>query len=98
MTDDAARDKDRQAWKAREGWLERMCVALAAGDCSTQVQWLAKFPGVHCWFVFDLDRGWESCAACGTVRRADDSNKPCKGVVTIGLRDDGPPRPPRRRP
>ena len=87
-----AHDKDHQVWRAREGWHKRMRAALAAGGCATQAEWLAKFPGVHCWFVFDLDRGWESCAACGTVRKADDSNKPCEGIVTVGLRDQFLPR------
>ncbi len=74
-------------WRSREGWRKRMATALAAGSCSTEVEWVAKHPGKHCWFVFDLDRGWESCVACGTVRKADDSNKPCEGVITIELRD-----------
>lgn len=91
MTDDASRDKDQQAWRSREGWRQRLVAALATGGCSTQIQWLAKFPATHCWFIFDLDRGWESCAACGTVRRADASNKPCKGVVTVCPRDQLPP-------
>jgi hypothetical protein len=83
MANSRASDKDHQAWRGREGWLERLGAALAAGGCTSQTEWLSKFPGTHCWFVFDLDRGWESCAACGTVRRADDSNKPCKGIVTV---------------
>jgi hypothetical protein len=66
-----------------------LATALAVGGCSTQDEWLAKHPGEHCWFVFDRDRdrGRESCAACGTVRKDDDSNKPCKGIVTVELRD-----------
>ena len=92
MTSAGTRDKDLQAWRGREGWRARMLAALATGGCSTQAAWLAKFPDTHCWFVFDLDRGGESCAACGAVRQADDSNKPCKGLVTIGLRDQILPR------
>ena len=75
------------AWRGRAGWRGRLLEALTAGDCVTQAEWLAKFPGTHCWFVFDLARGWESCAACGTVRKADDSNKPCAGIVAVVPRD-----------
>lgn len=75
-----------RAWKSREGWRERMAAALAAGGCLTQSAWLQKFPGMHCWFVFDFARAWESCAVCGTVRKANDSNKPCKGAVTVTTR------------
>lgn len=28
------------------------------------------------------------CNLCGIVRRKDDQNKPCKGVVKVALRDD----------
>lgn len=63
-----------------------MAAAFAAGGCKTHEEWLVKHPGVHCWFVFDLDRRWESCAACGTVRKADDSNKPCSGIVAVETR------------
>jgi len=69
-------------------WMLRMEQALAAGGCLSQQEWAQKFPGVHCWFRFDEDpkRPWESCALCGVVRRAD-SNRPCKGIVRIELRD-----------
>jgi hypothetical protein len=68
-------------------WMTRLEAALAAGECSTQAEWVAKYPGKHCWFVFSDDRPhWESCACCGVVRRNDDKNKPCRGIVTIGLR------------
>lgn len=62
-----------------------MLAALQAGDVSMQADWVARFPGVHCWFRFD-ERPWESCASCGVVRRRDDRNKPCKGIVHITLR------------
>lgn len=29
-----------------------------------------------------------ACQKCCVVRRADNQNKPCKGVVKVGLRDD----------
>lgn len=29
---------------------------------------------------------WQSCLACGIVRRGDDKNKPCPGKVFISLR------------
>lgn len=86
-----------EAWRGRVGWRERMAAALMTGGCSTQAEWLEKFPGSHCWFVFDLDRHWESCAACGTVRRADDSNKPCPGVSAVSLRES-PRFLPRKKP
>jgi len=31
------------------------------------------------------------CRKCGVIRRADGENKPCKGIVRIGLRDEGAP-------
>jgi hypothetical protein len=37
----------------------------------------------HHWIKF---RSLVCCRDCGIVRRADDRNKPCKGVVKIGLR------------
>jgi hypothetical protein len=30
--------------------------------------------------------GLTCCRDCGIVRRADDKNKPCRGVVKVGLR------------
>jgi hypothetical protein len=26
------------------------------------------------------------CRDCGIIRRADDQNKPCRGVISVGLR------------
>jgi hypothetical protein len=65
-----------------------MLAALQDGGCLTQTEWLALYPGVHCWFKFDDDpkRPWESCASCGVVRKRDDDNKPCKGIVRVTLR------------
>ena len=60
-----------------------MAEALAAGGTASQHEWIEKFPGVHCWFVFDTKRPWESCACCGVVRRRDDKNRPCRGIVTV---------------
>lgn len=40
----------------------------------------------HDWFKPYTDRMWQSCRLCGIVRRADDNNKPCKGVVRVALR------------
>ena len=37
----------------------------------------------HEWFEW---RGLTCCKKCGIVRRADDKNKPCKGVVKVGPR------------
>jgi hypothetical protein len=66
-------------------WRARIVEALAAGGCASQTEWVDKHPGVHCWFRF-RDDTFDSCACCGTVRRRDDRNKPCRGVVTIELR------------
>lgn len=66
-------------------WKENMKQALAAGGCETQTEWIAKFPGQHCWFRFRND-DFDSCASCGTIRRRDDKNKPCRGIVKIELR------------
>ena len=64
-------------------WKESMAAALAAAGVSSQTEFVEKYPGKHCWFDF---HGTPSCANCGVVRRYDDNNKPCRGIVTIGLR------------
>lgn len=66
-------------------WRERVVEALAARGCLTQAEWVERFPGDHCWFVF-RDDPFDSCANCGTIRRRDDKNKPCRGIVRIELR------------
>lgn len=43
--------------------------------------------GEHDWFVPKFI-GYECCRKCGIVRRADDKNKPCRGRVTLSLRDE----------
>lgn len=43
--------------------------------------------GRHDWFVPKFI-GYECCRKCGYVRRADDKNKPCRGVVTVSVRDE----------
>lgn len=65
--------------------MSRLVDALAAGGVTSQAEWIEKYPGVHCWFQFDLGRDWFSCACCGVVQR-DGGNKPCKGIVTLSLR------------
>lgn len=72
-----------------EGWKDRMAAALATEGCKSQTEWLEKFPGRHCWFVFDTTPGrdYESCASCGKVKQRDESKqKPCQGIVTVSLR------------
>lgn len=32
--------------------------------------------------------GMTCCRDCGMVRRADDKNKPCRGVVRVGPREE----------
>lgn len=44
----------------------------------------------HDWFKPDFLK-WECCRKCGIVRRADDKNNPCRGVVRVGLRVSPPP-------
>lgn len=66
-------------------WRTRMAEALAAGGCTTQSEWVERYPGKHCWFQFSND-GIDSCASCGVVRLRNDNNKPCRGIVTIALR------------
>lgn len=43
--------------------------------------------GSHDWFMPNFLR-YECCWKCGIVRRSDDKNKPCKGVVRVELRDE----------
>jgi Zn-finger protein len=31
---------------------------------------------------------WQCCKDCGIIRRADDTNKPCKGKVRVELRQE----------
>ena len=38
----------------------------------------------HEWFLF---WGTNCCKICGTVKRKDGKNKPCKGLVKVVLRD-----------
>lgn len=64
-------------------WRENMRRALAAAGCKTQTEFVARYPGKHCWFEF---HGLDSCTNCGVVRRRDDQNAPCKGIVRIALR------------
>lgn len=43
--------------------------------------------GEHDWFVPEFI-GYECCRKCGIVKRRDGKNKPCRGVVTLSLRDE----------
>lgn len=61
-----------------------MRLALAEGGCASQTEWVAKFPGVHCWFLYGE---YPCCANCGKVKVRDPSKqKPCRGIVTVTLR------------
>jgi hypothetical protein len=65
-------------------WRANMSDALAAGDCTSSSEWVAKHPGVHCWFDF---KAIDSCVACGVCRAFDESkHKPCRGLTRIELR------------
>ena len=46
--------------------------------------------GAHEWGRWAAGQEWDSCRACGIVRRADDVNKPCRGPVQITLRAPAP--------
>ena len=48
-------------------------------------------PAPHQWGRWTQGQEWDSCRACGIVRRADDQNKPCRGPVTVALRSASPP-------
>lgn len=39
--------------------------------------------GKHEWFKF---HNLEACKYCGSVRRADDKNNPCRGIVNVRTR------------
>lgn len=43
--------------------------------------------GIHDWFKPDFIPH-ECCRKCGIVRRRDDKNGPCRGKVTLSLRDE----------
>ena len=48
----------------------------------------ASLPGVHLWGRWlTQDPTIEACLLCGVVRRADDGNKPCRGVVQVVVRE-----------
>lgn len=64
-------------------WTCNLQITLSEGGCKTLDEWVVKHAGVHCWSTFG---NTESCACCGVVRRADDSNKPCRGLVAIKMR------------
>lgn len=42
----------------------------------------------HDWFRPSM-LSYDCCRVCGVVRRADDNNKHCKGLVKIVLKDRG---------
>lgn len=51
-------------------------------EAVSQVLGVATSNGHHWIERFNL----VCCRDCGIVRRADDKNKPCRGVVRVGLR------------
>ena len=52
----------------------------------TSQEYVEAHPGEHLWATYDR---YESCAFCGIMRSRDDKgNKPCVGIVRIGLRHD----------
>jgi hypothetical protein len=59
-------------------------VAGKLGGLTSQ-QYIDKHPGEHLWAHFGED---ESCAFCGLMRaREGKVQKPCRGIVKIGLRN-----------
>lgn len=60
---------------------------------SRPVLWRKERPPEHEWFVHPLSVKWfgketPTCRECGIIRREDGQNKPCRGRVTIGLREN----------
>lgn len=45
-------------------------------------------PGAHDWKWWP-NFGFNACTRCGIVRRADGKNRPCRGIVKVGLRENG---------
>lgn len=43
-------------------------------------------PPVHAWFRWRDEDTFDTCGRCGAIRAKDGSNKPCPGIVKIGLR------------
>lgn len=42
----------------------------------------------HDWHEYDWPKKkFSACKKCGFIKRADGKNKPCKGVVKVGLRE-----------
>jgi hypothetical protein len=61
---------------------------LNAADVGSLVAWARERPGEHLWVTTTIcKQPMECCALCGVVRRRDDKNNPCKGIVRISLRE-----------
>ena len=51
----------------------------------TSRQWIDQHHGEHLWAYFGE---YQSCAFCGIIKAKEGrEQKPCKGIVKIGLRD-----------
>lgn len=82
------RTRELEALQAEVGRLREMAHDFEAmrqdrDEARAEVERLRVLDGEHDWTVRDQ---MHACAKCGVVRRADGSNKPCRGVVRIGVR------------
>lgn len=67
--------------------LDALCTAVTERKLPAARRVIAESNGHHWVERFNL----VCCRDCGIVRRADDNNKPCKGVVTVELRAPSSP-------
>lgn len=44
--------------------------------------------GAHHWRQPDGLIKWEHCGRCGIIKRRDGTNKPCRGIVGVTLREN----------
>lgn len=73
---------------AADTLLDALSMAFVESKLPTPRKVVAESNGHHWIERFNL----VCCRDCGFVRRADDKNKPCKGVVKVGLREDADTR------
>jgi hypothetical protein len=59
-------------------WKQNFDQALRDAGVPDTKTWIAQNPGKHLWFQFLSN---PSCACCGVIRRGDDTNKPCSGIM-----------------
>jgi hypothetical protein len=79
------RKQDAEAVIAHYGW-NRTKATEHCWPEPVELQVIAESNGHHWIKAFNLT----CCRDCGIVRRADDQNKPCRGLVGIALRSRQP--------